>query len=789
VLAAAFAHGPGPAAAQSPDREGGTDRAPTALLDVIRDADGDRVPDRMGDTVVVQGVVTVPPATFGDFGAVTYLQDRSGAIAIYSPDAATLLAFQPGDSMRVRGVVGQYRGSEFIALDEMDLLGTAEAPVPLDLTVAEARQERQRGPQLVRLTGDLRARANAGVSTQAELQDETGAIPVLIPASWLTDPHLVEQLAAGRSVEVVGVVGQSSGSDPPTDGYYLYPRTLEDIRFAPVPPYRFLGMAALALLIVGLLAWRRAAAKRARHLQGLTEELEQSRNQLREREGRLRSLLENAADTVAIIDADGVILYQNPSVERILGWTAAELTGSDYGELVHPEDRDAAAEFLAAMVAESEETGEIELRCRTREGGWRTLEIIATNRIDDPAVGGVVCNARDVTEHRGLQERVRHSDRMEVVGRLAGGIAHDFNNVLTALRGHAELALSDLPEDIPGREDLAEVVRSADRAASLTRQLLAFSRQQVLKPVVVSPGVIVSGMLPMIRRLIGEQIELRVDLRNATAPVRVDPAQFEQVLMNLVVNARDAMPQGGTLSLELADHQVHTTAEDSYGDAMAAGDYVRLTVHDTGHGMGSDVIGHIFEPFFTTKEQGKGTGLGLATLYGIVRQSDGHIRADSTVGEGSRFDIFFPAVDEPLHESTIVPAEPAAPARIEPAGRVILLVEDESAVRRLARRVLEKNDYSVLEAATPTAALEIARARRGTIDLLLTDVVMPEMSGPELSEALHQSDIHIPTLFTSGYTDDEVIRHGLEGRGDTFLEKPFTTQQLLVAVRAALPAD
>ncbi len=786
MLAAAFA----PAPAQSPDPDQGRVPAPAALFDVIRDADGDWAPDRLGDTVVVDGVVTVPPVAFGDGGAVTYLQDRSGAVAVYSTEAPTLLALRTGDSLRVRGVIGQYRGAEFIAVAEIALLGTAGAPEPLDLSVAEARQERQQGSQLVRLTGVLRARADAEVWAQAELEDETGVIAVLIPPSWLTDPELVEQLAAGRTVEVVGVLGQISSSNPPTDGYYLYPRTIDDIRFAPVPPYRYIGIAALALLILGLLAWRRAASNRARHLQALSNELETSRNQLREREGRLRSLLENAADTVSIVDPHGVIRYQNPSVERILGWTADELTGMGYGDLVHPDDLTSAAAMLEEM-AGGNETAELEVRCRTKEGGWRTLEIIATNRIGDPAVGGIVCNARDVTEHRGLQERVRHADRMEVVGRLAGGIAHDFNNVLTALRGHAELALADLPGDIPGREDMAEVVRSADRAASLTRQLLAFSRQQVLKPVVVSPGVIVSGMLPMIRRLIGEQIDLRVELQSATAPVRVDPAQFEQVLMNLVVNARDAMPQGGTLSLELADHPVHTTGEDPYGDAMAAGDYVRLTVHDTGHGMGSDVIGHIFEPFYTTKEQGKGTGLGLATLYGIVRQSDGHVRADSTVGEGSRFDIFFPAVDEPLTEDTavIADAEPAAPVGKEPDGRVILLVEDEAAVRRLARRVLEKNDYSVLEAATPTAALEIAHARRESIDLLLTDVVMPEMSGPELAEALHQSDIHIPTLFTSGYTDDEVIRHGVAGRGAMFLEKPFTTQQLLLAVRAAMPAD
>jgi PAS domain S-box-containing protein len=760
---------------------------PIPIRDVLLDEIIDWVPDRLGDTVVVDGVVITPPGMLGEEAAAVYLQDRTAGIALFTMDPPSLMELARGDSIRVAGIVAQYRGGEFLFVQNVERLGVGEEPEPVPLVVAEAKLEPNTG-HLVALEGVLRARADDGGGwAQAELEDRTGTIPVVIPPHWLTDPAFVRKLDGGRTVEVIGVIGQSTGAVPPRDGYHLFPRSADDIQFAPVPPYAAMGAVALAVVFVGLIGWRRSTAKRARELEALSDELATSRNQLREREARLRSLVENAADTVSIVDTRGTVLYQSPSVERLLGWTPSDLVGTQLGDLVGPDDRDALLEFLESVAREESATREIEVPFRTKSGDWRRLEMIGTSRLDDPAVRGIVCNSRDVTDHRALEHRVRHADRLEVVGRLAGGIAHDFNNVLTALRGHAEMALAEIPAGADGHADIEEVVRSADRAASLTRQLLAFSRQQVLKPTVVDPREIVLRMLPMIRRLIGEQIRLDTMLQTGTAPVRVDAAQFEQVVMNLVVNARDAMPDGGRLILELADDRISAAGAPGYSDPIEPGAYVRLTVTDDGHGMSEEVLRHIFEPFFTTKAQGKGTGLGLATLYGIVKQSGGHVRARSSVGKGSRFDICFPAVDEP-----VPPAPPAngraVPAR-EAGGRVVLLVEDEMAVRRLTRRVLEKNAYTVLEAATPAVALDIARRHEGSIDLLLTDVVMPGMSGPDLADALKAQRADIPVLFTSGYTDDEVVRHGVVAGGARFLEKPFSTEQLLLAVQAALPGS
>jgi CheY-like chemotaxis protein len=369
---------------------------------------------------------------------------------------------------------------------------------------------------------------------------------------------------------------------------------------------------------------------------------------------------------------------------------------------------------------------------------------------------------------------------MEAVGRLAGGVAHDFNNLLTVIKGNAELALADLDSKDAVREELEEVERAAERASSLTRQLLAFSRKQILKPRRLALNELVVELGRMLRRTVGEDIELKIVLDPTLGAVRADPGQIEQVLLNLVVNARDAMPRGGALRIETRNASPEELRH--HGEAEE-GAYVALIVADTGTGMPEDVRERVFEPFFTTKEQGKGTGLGLSTVYGSVKQSGGYVVVESVVGSGSTFAIYLPRVDTVDEMRTTGEME-----AIPRGSATVLLVEDEDAVRRLGSRVLLRSGYTVLTASCGDEALEVAAEHVGTIDLLMTDVVMPGMSGRELAERLVPLRPGMRLLYASGYTEDAIIRHGVSSQQTAFLEKPFTPHGLLRKVREVLDA-
>jgi two-component system, cell cycle sensor histidine kinase and response regulator CckA len=403
---------------------------------------------------------------------------------------------------------------------------------------------------------------------------------------------------------------------------------------------------------------------------------------------------------------------------------------------------------------------------------------------------GVVENGRlvrswgtqqDITERRILEEEARQSRKMEAAGRLAGGIAHDFNNLLTAILGTSEMLMAQLPPHGTAREDVDEIKRAATRAANLTRQLLAFSRRQVLQPRTLDVDNLVRGVESLLRRLIGEHITLSVRTAPGLWLVRADPGQLEQVVVNLSVNARDAMPTGGDLVIETANC---TFAGSTHGaeSVMPPGEYVLLTLSDTGTGMDEETLRHLFEPFFTTKAQGKGTGLGLATVYGIVKQSGGFIFADSELSHGSRFRIYLPRI-EGIVETSDTPPPAGATARAE---GTILLVEDEEAVRRLARRVLENVGYQVLEAASGPEALMLADRWRGKLDLVVTDVIMPGMSGQELSARLRQQRPGLKILYVSGYTDDAILQHGRLLPNTAFLQKPFSPGSLAQRIREVL---
>jgi CheY-like chemotaxis protein len=374
---------------------------------------------------------------------------------------------------------------------------------------------------------------------------------------------------------------------------------------------------------------------------------------------------------------------------------------------------------------------------------------------------------------------LRQSQKLEAVGTLAGGVAHDFNNLLTVIISYTDLLLREAGPDSSMRTDLVQVKEAAGRAATMTKQLLAFSRRQVLQPKVIDLGLIVDGIRDLLRRMISEDIELQARTHQPLARVKADPGQIEQVLMNLAVNARDAMPAGGVLTIETANETL-SAGDPRLRDMMPPGPWVRLSVRDTGVGMDEQTQARIFEPFFTTKEPGKGTGLGLSTVYGIVKQSGGFVWVSSAVGAGTTFDIYLPSVEE-----VATPAE-AAPTAVGGGSETILLVEDEAPVRSLARRCLERHGYRIIEAGGSPEALALAARHHGAIDLLLTDVVMPQGNGRELAERLRALRPEIRVLYMSGYTDDGVVRRAGVTPGSELLEKPFTPDGLARKVRQVL---
>jgi len=505
---------------------------------------------------------------------------------------------------------------------------------------------------------------------------------------------------------------------------------------------------------------------------------------LRISERRFRALVEESWDAIALFGPDGTILYGSPATTRLLGYDLTEFVGRNAMELIHPDDRSAVLLRLEEVMTQSRRRVEVSSRVQHKNGQWRHLEGVLTNLLDDPSIRAIVNNYRDVTDRRLLEEQIVLAQKMEAIGRLAGGVAHDFNNILTAIGGYTDLLLADLDPDDKRRRDVEEIHRAADRAAALTHQLLAFSRRQVLQPKVISLNALVPDIEKMLRRLIGEDILFATVLHPKTGNVRADPGQLEQVIVNLAVNARDAMPNGGRLTIETRNVELDQSYTTDHPN-VNPGHYVMLAVSDTGIGMNEETKSRIFEPFFTTKVRGKGTGLGLATVYGIVQQTGGHIWPYSEPGQGTTMRVYLPRVDEP--------ADPIEhPIETTPTAlrgtETILLVEDEAPVRSITRQLLQRNGYTVLEAADGQTALALVDgAQHGThVDLLLTDVIMPGMSGRALAAELMTRRPALRVLFMSGYTDDAIVRHGMLEPGLAYLEKPFRPPTLLRKVREVL---
>jgi PAS domain S-box-containing protein len=512
---------------------------------------------------------------------------------------------------------------------------------------------------------------------------------------------------------------------------------------------------------------------------GLFQDRRRAEKALRAREERFRALLENGSDVTALVGTDGIFQYVSGPVRRILGRAPEDLVGQSAFGLMHPDDAAAMRPKIEHALAHPGERVTSTYRMRHEDGSWRFLESMVVSHRHNPAIRAIVMNSRDVTERHLLEEELRQSQKMEAVGRLAGGIAHDFNNLLAVMLGYTTLTQSRAADAAVVTRNLEHIRTAAERAASLTRQLLTFSRKQVLMPRVLDLDAVVGELSTMLERLIGEDIQLVTEIAAARGRIRADRSQMEQVIVNLAVNARDAMPQGGRLDISLRGVTVDGPGE---AGALRPGRYARLDVRDNGVGMDAETMDRVFEPFFSTKEHGKGTGLGLATVYGIVKQSGGHIAVESSPGQGTAFRIWLPEVQDEVAETAEAPSRSEAPRGSE----TILLVEDEEAVRHLLLEVLTGSGYHVLLAASGAEALKISRAHGGAVDLLLSDVVMPGMGGREVAAVLAAERPALRVLFASGYTAEAIARQGVLEAGLDLIHKPFTPDALLQRVRERL---
>ena len=616
----------------------------------------------------------------------------------------------------------------------------------------------------------------------------------------LATPDVYDDLVARGEVELIGApsidwVGAPLIVKDRTIGVVAAQSYSEGVRYGPDDKEILIFVSSQIAMAV-----ERKRAEDA--LRQQTELLRQAEQALRQSVERYRTFIEQSSEGVSRLEFDppvavtlpedaqvdamyasATVVECNDAMARMYGFTEArELVGARLADL-HDQGDPANREQMRSFIRAGYRLADSETREHDRAGRRRVFLNNVVGFIEDGHLVRVWGTQRDVSDQRRLEEQFRQAQKMEAVGQLAGGIAHDFNNLLTAILGNTQLLLRDLPPGDAMRGDVEEIRKASERAAALTRQLLAYSRRQMLQPEILDLNVVVADMDRMLRRLIGEHIAFVSVPAPDLGRVRADPSQIEQVLVNLVLNARDAMPEGGRLTIETANVDLDASyAKEHLGAATGA--YTMLAVTDTGTGMDATVRAHLFEPFFTTKEVGKGTGLGLATVYGIVNQSGGHISVYTELGRGSSFKVYLPRIDRPAHPPAPVPVRPAA-AR---GSETVLVVEDEPAVLSLTCRVLEAEGYTILCASDGADALRLVERHGGEIHLLLTDVVMPGMSGRELAEQMAVRRAGIRILYMSGYPGDAAVHHGTLVQGSAFLQKPFTPEGLSRRVRDVLDA-
>ncbi len=512
-------------------------------------------------------------------------------------------------------------------------------------------------------------------------------------------------------------------------------------------------------------------------------ELMRTREAIQKSEEKFQTIFEGMKVGIALVNGDGKIMESNQTLQKMLGYRGEELYGKGLTELAHPEDANQDMDDYQELMAGKKTHYQLERRYLRKDGEilWGRLSVslpYGTEELPSYTIHMI----EDITGWKQLEMQFLRFQKMETVGQLAGGIAHDLNNLFTILNGYSQLSLLEVKEDHPLRGNLEEIQKTTARAAQLTHHLLAMSRRQVLDMKVVDLNRLLESLETMLRRIIGEDIELILDLKSDLGKVKVDPGQTEQVILNLVVNARDAMPNGGKLLIQTSNIELDETYVRSHFD-VTPGRYVLLSVTDTGCGMGPEVREKIFDPFFTTKEKGKGTGLGLSTVYGIVKQSGGHIWVYSERNHGTTFKIYLPSVgEEACHLSRTEEV-----SDFPKGDETILLVEDEDALRSLAARILRDQGYRVLEAPNGGEAMKFARElARETIHLLVTDLVMPQMGGKELVEQFTLLHPESRILFISGYTDGVMVHHASLSPGTPFLQKPFSPMELAKKVREVL---
>lgn len=597
-------------------------------------------------------------------------------------------------------------------------------------------------------------------------------LPILIAATWkYTDDDRAEPV---RNLE--GIV--TGGLFPilfPLFSFMtlsridnLYPRQVLLV-FA-------IGFAAFA---ARMLTVQRRQAVTERELRVDIGERRRTEQALRESEQRYRGLFQYSPYGIFVSHRDGQLIDVNNALVEMLGYNSKEeLLVQNLNTDIYESEQD-----RRSAIEKCEQTGRvhgIEVNWKTKDKKVIVVRLSARTVGDEGRSKIYEVIAENVTERQNLEKQFLQAQKMEAVGRLAGGVAHDFNNALGVITGYAQLLVPTLSPEDPRRKQVEEIGKAGKRAASLTRQLLAFSRQQVIRPVLLDLNAVVTDVDDMLRRLIGEDIDLAIVPDSKLKSIKADPGQIEQILMNLAVNARDAMPQGGKLIVETANSEVGE-AYVRLHPFVKPGKYIVLSVSDTGCGIPKDLQAHIFEPFFTTKEPGKGTGLGLSTVYGIVKQNNGHITLYSEVGQGTTFRIYLPQFEEPVATVSI-----DAPRPLPRGAETVLLVEDEDGMRELARECLQSRGFVVLEARDGKMAMEIAESHSGPIHLLLSDLIMPGMSGRELAEKLSLLRPEMKLLYMSGYTHDLITQHGVLEAGTALIEKPFSIEDLLTRIRDML---
>ena len=533
--------------------------------------------------------------------------------------------------------------------------------------------------------------------------------------------------------------------------------------------------AALAMMQDAVKAGEQLREANANLLREVAER-KQTEHALWQIEERFRALVEKASDCFMVLTSDAAITYVSPSIGNVLGYTPEEKMGQKITADVHPEDRVEVMKVLEQLLREPGSAQTATIRLQHKQGDWRTVTGVATNLLDNPTVQGIVVNFRDITERLQLEKQFQQAQKMETLGQLAGGVAHDFNNCLQSILGYTDLLVAQANRDVSHLADLTEIKRAAQQASGITRQLLTFSRRQTFEMRLLDVNELAREQQKMLRRLIGEDISLELRLAPTLWPVMADAGLLQQVIMNLVVNARDAMPRGGRVTLSSAN--IAFTSDD-----ITPGRFVQFSVTDTGVGMAEEIRQRLFEPFFTTKKEGHGTGLGLAVVHGIVKQHNGWVHVYSTPGKGSEFKIFLPSVAARETATVATESVVVVPRGV---GQRILVVEDEAAVRLIAARNLRNHGYQIWEVASMAEARTAFRREKGAFELLFSDVVLPDGTGLELTTELLAQKPNLRVLLTSGYADDKARWPEIQRRGWRFLQKPYPNADLLRVLHEVL---